>query len=133
MEQQLTVEGTQEYLDSLEAMKIDVFQNRIFVFTPRGDVIDLPEGATPVDFAYAIHTDVGNKCTAARINDRIASLDAKLSSGDCVEIVIDKNRKSPNQNWIEFVKTGMARDRIRHATKLQRERWTKEKNTKPIK
>jgi guanosine-3',5'-bis(diphosphate) 3'-pyrophosphohydrolase len=120
VDKQLTVEGTQEYLESLEAMKIDVFQNRIFVFTPKGDVIDLPEGATVVDFAYAIHTDVGNRCTAGRINDRLVSLDEPLSSGDCCEIVTDKHRKYPNPDWVKFVKTGMARDRIRQAGRVAR-------------
>jgi GTP pyrophosphokinase len=120
VDKQLTVEGTQEYLESLEAMKIDVFQNRIFVFTPKGDVMDLPEGATPVDFAYAIHTDVGNRCVSARINDHIAALDDTLSSGDCCEITIDKHRKYPNADWLAFVKTGMARDRIRAAGRLAR-------------
>ncbi|HAZ16318.1 MAG TPA: hypothetical protein DCY49_00260 [Candidatus Jacksonbacteria bacterium] len=102
----------------LESLKIDVFQNRIFVFTPKGDVIDLPEDSTPVDFAYHIHSDIGNKCASAKINGQIAKLDEKLKSGDVIEIIIDKNRKGPNTNWLKFVKTQQARAKIRqHAPK----------------
>lgn len=108
------VEENKQYLDSL---KIDVFQNRIFVFTPKGDVIDLPEESTPIDFAYHIHTDIGNKCIASRINDHIAQLDTKLKSGDMVEIIIDPKKKSPNRNWLKFVKTNLAKTRIKSETK----------------
>ncbi|HTK04241.1 MAG TPA: RelA/SpoT family protein [Candidatus Eisenbacteria bacterium] len=114
------------YIESLESMKIDVFQNRIFVFTPKGDVIDLPEGATPVDFAYAIHTHIGNTCVGARVNDQIVSLDSKLSSGDFCEIIVDKNRKSPNPDWLTFVKTGHARSHIRSLTKTKLNKWIKD-------
>ncbi len=100
----------QQFLDSL---KIDVFQDRIFVFTPKGDVIDLPENSTPVDFAYHIHTEIGDKTIAARINNQMASLDTSLKSGDMVEIVIDKNRKGPNRDWLKFVKTRAAREKIK--------------------
>jgi len=102
-----------DYLAALEAYKIDAFQNRIFVFTPKGDVIDLPEGATPVDFAYAIHSDVGQSCVGARVNERMVPLDATLASGDVCEIVRDKNRKKPNRDWLEFTKTRHAREYIR--------------------
>lgn len=100
----------QEYLDSL---KFDIFPNQIFVFTPRGDVIELPEDATPVDFAYRIHSDLGDKCVGAKINDQIESLNTKLRSGDMVEIFTDKNRKGPNPDWLHFVKTSSARGHIR--------------------
>ncbi|NQT49792.1 bifunctional (p)ppGpp synthetase/guanosine-3',5'-bis(diphosphate) 3'-pyrophosphohydrolase [Candidatus Kuenenbacteria bacterium] len=96
----------------LEGAKIDVFQNRIFVFTPRGDVIDLPEGATPIDFAFHIHTEIGNKCAQVMINNQISSLDKKLNNGDVVQIVTDKNRKGPNPEWLKFVKTRTARSHI---------------------
>lgn len=108
------VEENKQYLDSL---KIDVFQNRIFVFTPKGDVIDLPEESTPIDFAYHIHTDIGNKCIASRINDHIAQLDTKLKSGDMIEIIIDPKKKGPNRNWLKFVKTNLAKTRIKNETK----------------
>ena len=113
---QKEVQENQKYLEDL---KIDVFQNRIFIFTPKGEVIDLPEDSTPVDFAYHVHTDVGNKCAGTKINDQIASLDTKLNSGDVVEIIIDKNRKTPNTDWLKFVKTGIARNKIRNALKIK--------------
>lgn len=104
-------------LQDLEELKVDFLQTRIFVFTPKGDVIDLPEKATPVDFAYHIHTDIGNKCIAARVNDKMVSLDAELRNGDVVDIVTDKNRKGPNPEWLEFVKTHSARNHIKVARK----------------
>ncbi len=107
--------GKQDFLEQLEYMKIDVFKDRIFVFTPQGDVIDLPEGATPVDFAYSIHSEVGNKCVATRINDVMRNLDTVLISGDIVEIITDKNRKGPNSDWMKFARTSHARKKIRDA------------------
>jgi GTP pyrophosphokinase len=110
-------------LESLESAKLDVFSKRIFVFTPSGDVIDLPEDATPVDFAYTIHSDLGNKCSGARINNLVAKLDAKLYSGDMCEIIIDKNRKGPNPDWIKFVKTRHAKDHIRSSMNATQRNW----------
>jgi GTP pyrophosphokinase len=124
-EEQKKIRDKGAYLDSLEKMKIDVFQNRIFVFTPKGDVIDLPEGATPVDFAYAIHSKIGDACVGARVNDQIASLDSKLASGDYCEIIVDKNRKGPNPDWQMFVKTSHARGHIRAASKSKLSSWLK--------
>lgn len=109
--------------DRLDSLKIDAFQNRIFVLTPSGDVIDLPEGATPVDFAYAIHSNIGDKMSGARVNDDIVSVETPLASGDCCEIIIDKNRKGPNPDWLEFVKTSHARDRIRAYAKAKTAQW----------
>jgi len=103
--------------DYLRSLKIEVFQNRIFVFTPNGDVINLPEGSTPVDFAYRIHTEVGNKAIGAKINNQIVPLDSVLKSGDMVEIMVDKNRKAPNYDWLKFVKTRSARAKIRQFAK----------------
>ncbi|HDQ22917.1 MAG TPA: bifunctional (p)ppGpp synthetase/guanosine-3',5'-bis(diphosphate) 3'-pyrophosphohydrolase [Candidatus Uhrbacteria bacterium] len=97
----------------LEKLKIDVFQDRIFVFTPNGDVIDLPYGATPIDFAYNVHTDIGNQCVGALINNQIATLDKALKSGDVVEILTNKSRKFPNPDWLKFVKTSLARNKIK--------------------
>jgi GTP pyrophosphokinase len=99
----------------LEALKIEVFQNQIFVFTPRGDVVELPEEATPIDFAYRIHSDLGNRCTGARINEKLVPLDTHLKSGDVVEIIIDKHRRRPNADWLDIVKTNAAREAIRRA------------------
>ena len=104
-----------DHRDFLSEIKVDFFQNRIFVFTPKGDVIDLPEKATPVDLAYAIHTDIGDKCTGALVNEQIAQLDSSLKSGDVVEILTDKKRQSPNGDWLKFVKTNQAKDKIKAA------------------
>jgi GTP pyrophosphokinase len=100
-------------LSDLEEIKIDFLQSRIFVFTPKGDVIDLPEDATPVDFAYHIHTEIGDRCNGARVNEKIARLDTPLRNGDVVEIIVDKNRKGPNQDWLNFVKTHTAKAHIK--------------------
>lgn len=109
----------------IEFLKIDYFKNRIFVFTPKGDVIDLPEDATPVDFAYAIHTDLGNSCVGATVNDHMVSLDTPLKNGDVVEIVNDKNRKGPSADWLKFVKTTHARSQIRSHTRSTIKDWLK--------
>ena len=101
----------------VSGVKLGVFQNRIFVFTPKGDVIDLPEGATPVDFAYAVHTEVGNHCVGALINDRMATLETKLKSGDLAEIITDKRRINPGRDWLKIAMTQRARDKIKNALK----------------
>lgn len=112
-------------LKDLENLKIDIFQNRIFVFTPKGDVIDLPENATPVDFAFAVHTQVGNQCAGARVNDRIVSLEQPLKSGDVIEIIVDKSKKGPSTNWIKFVKTTHAKQCIKQYAKHSIKDWLK--------
>ena len=105
-------EGDPEEL--IRAMKIDFFKDRIFAVTPHGDVIDLPHGATPVDFAYHIHSAVGDSCAGAKVNGTLTPLDHPLRSGDVVEIVVQKGKK-PSEDWLRFVKTGLARDHIRLA------------------
>ncbi|MCX6781534.1 MAG: RelA/SpoT family protein [Candidatus Magasanikbacteria bacterium] len=110
-------------LSDLDSLKIDFFQNRIFVFTPNGDVIDLPENATPVDFAYHIHTDIGNKCNGSLVNDQMVSLDTALRSGDVVEVIVDKNRKGPSRDWLKFVKTHVAKQHIRQYFNTQKKHW----------
>lgn len=119
-----------EFMERLDSLKIDVFHSHIFVFTPHGDVIDLPEGATAVDFAYAIHSRVGDQAVAARVNDSIASLDTKLASGDCCEIITDKNRHGPNPDWLDFVKTGHARGHIKANAKSRLAQWMKDSGEK---
>lgn len=110
-------------LSDLEEMKFDFFQNRIFVFTPKGDVIDLPEGATPIDFAYHIHTEVGNKCNGAKVNEQLVSLDTSLNSGDVIEIILDKNRKGPSPDWLKFVKTHVAKNHIKNSLSANKKSW----------
>jgi len=106
----------------IEGAKVDVFQNRIFVFTPQGDVIDLPDGATPIDFAYHIHSEIGNKCAQALVNTEIVPLDRKLKNGDVVQIITDKNRKGPSADWLHFAKTRTARS---HIDNFKNKNWTK--------
>ena len=98
--------------NSLEDLKIDFLKDRLMILTPKGEVIDLPQGATPVDFAYAIHSEIGNHCVGARINGKISPLDSQLKSGDLVEILIQKN-KLPSEAWLNFVKTRHAKDHVR--------------------
>ena len=97
----------------LEHIKVDLFPDKVYVFTPKGKIVSLPRGATVVDFAYSIHTDVGNKCVAARINSEIQPLRTPLRNGDMVEIVTGPVSR-PNPAWLSFVRTGKARSEIRH-------------------
>ncbi|HYM68697.1 MAG TPA: bifunctional (p)ppGpp synthetase/guanosine-3',5'-bis(diphosphate) 3'-pyrophosphohydrolase, partial [bacterium] len=117
------LEWHQELQDAREFMhsvKIDLFQNEVFVFTPKGDVIDLPAGATPVDFAFRVHTDVGYHTTGARVNGRLVPLSHALQSGDIVEVVTNKNSAGPSRDWLAFVQTSNARTKIRQWFKRER-------------
>jgi len=100
----------------VEALKLDFFQDRIFVFTPKGDAVDLPVGATPVDFAYHIHSQLGNQCAGAKVNGKLVPLDYRLKTGEVIEIITQKNKK-PSESWLEFVKTNAARSHIRQSLK----------------
>lgn len=106
-------------LEFIENVKIDLFPDEVYVFTPKGRIMELPKGSTPVDFAYAVHTDVGNSCIACRINRRLAPLSQPLNSGETVEIITAPGTR-PNPAWLNFVVTGKARTNIRHALKQQR-------------
>ena len=97
----------------LEHIKVDLFPDKVYVFTPKGKIVSLPRAATPVDFAYGIHTDVGNRCVAARINGEIQPLRTQLRNGDMVEIITGPVAR-PNPSWLSFVRTGKARSEIRH-------------------
>ncbi len=113
---QSLLEIQQQSGDSAELMeniKVDLFPDKVYVFTPKGKIVSLPRGATPVDFAYGIHTDVGNRCVAARINGEIQPLRSELKNGDVVEAVTGPVAR-PNPNWLTFVRTGKARAEIRH-------------------
>ncbi|MTI80100.1 MAG: bifunctional (p)ppGpp synthetase/guanosine-3',5'-bis(diphosphate) 3'-pyrophosphohydrolase [Firmicutes bacterium] len=96
----------------IEGLKIDIFSNAVFVFTPRGDVVELPAGSVPIDFAYRIHTDIGHRCIGAKVNGRIVPLDYKLKNGNIIEIITNKNN-GPSRDWINTVKTSQAKARIR--------------------
>lgn len=106
--------------DFIKQVKMDIFNNRIFIFSPKGDVFDLAEGSTPVDFAYAVHTEIGNKAVGAMVNNRMSTLDHELKNGDMVEIITNKSRKGPNRDWLKFVKSHRAKDKIRQTTKESR-------------
>ncbi|MFW6206965.1 MAG: TGS domain-containing protein, partial [Gemmatimonadota bacterium] len=106
-------QDTEEPEEFMEFLRMDLFQGEIFVFTPKGDVKQLPEGATPIDFAYSVHTEVGFHCAGAKVNGRIAPLSRPLKNGDTVEILTDPNQ-CPSRDWLAFVKTSRARQRIRH-------------------
>ena len=106
-------------LEFIENVKIDLFPDEIYVFTPKGNILELPAGATPVDFAYAVHTDVGNTCVACRINRRLRPLSEPLQSGNTVSIITASGAQ-PNPAWLNFVISGKARSAIRHYLKNQR-------------
>lgn len=100
--------------DFLKAIKVDFFGERIFCFTPKGDVKDLPKGATPIDFAYSIHTGMGNLVIGAKVNNKVVRLDTKLNNSDVVELILSKDRnKKPNRDWLRFVVTTTARRKIK--------------------
>ncbi|HHU29733.1 MAG: bifunctional (p)ppGpp synthetase/guanosine-3',5'-bis(diphosphate) 3'-pyrophosphohydrolase [Bacillota bacterium] len=103
----------------MENIKLDLFSDEVFVFTPKGDVIDLPAGSIPLDFAYKIHTDIGHRCVGARVNGRLVPLDYELKTGDIVEIITSK-QGSPSRDWLNMVKSSGARARIRSWFKKER-------------
>ncbi|MDC0335608.1 bifunctional (p)ppGpp synthetase/guanosine-3',5'-bis(diphosphate) 3'-pyrophosphohydrolase [Pseudodesulfovibrio sp.] len=110
MDWQRELSDPREFMSSL---RMEMFQEEVYVFTPNGDIKELPDGATPVDFAYAIHSEVGDKCAGAKVNGRIVPLHSTLKNGDSVEVITDKNRV-PSRDWLKFVKTAKARTRIKH-------------------
>jgi GTP pyrophosphokinase len=112
--------GAEEFLESV---KTDIFNDQVFVFTPKGEIKDLPKGATPIDFAYRIHTDLGNRCMGAKVNGRMVPLDYQLSNGNVVEIIVSKKDKGPSRDWMSpnlgYVQSSHAREKIRQWFKKQ--------------
>ncbi|WP_461829819.1 RelA/SpoT family protein, partial [Aquifex sp.] len=120
------LQGSNNPSEVLENLKSELFSEEVFVFTPKGDLVVLPRGSTPVDFAYKIHTDIGNHCAGARVNGRIVPLDYKLQNGDVVEIITHP-QKTPSPEWLKFVKTSKARNKIKQFLKqLEKERYLTE-------
>jgi guanosine-3',5'-bis(diphosphate) 3'-pyrophosphohydrolase len=113
---QKEIGSTKEFV---ERVKTDLFNEEVLVFTPKGEVVDLPVGATPVDFAYRIHTEVGNRCIGAKVNGKIVPLDTQLKTGDRVEILTLKTEKAPNADWLKFVKTASAKSKIKSYLRRQ--------------
>ena len=112
--------ASKDSTEFLEHVKVDLFPGEVYVFTPRGKILALPRGATPVDFAYAVHSDIGNRCVACRINFEPMPLRTELKSGDRVEIITALSA-SPNPAWLSYVRTGKARAQIRHFLKTQQQ------------
>lgn len=106
-------ESDQDPSEFLESLKVDLFEEEVFVFTPKGEVINLSAGSTPLDFAYSIHTDVGHRCVGAKVNGKIVPLHAKLKSGDIVEVMTANQERGPSRDWIKVVRTSRARNKIR--------------------
>lgn len=101
----------------LETLRIDFFKNHIFAFTPRGDVIDLPEEATPIDFAYQVHSEIGNRALGAKADGKMVPLDYRIKNGEVIEIIVSKENKNPSQDWLRFVRTTLAKSQIKKAEK----------------
>ena len=117
LELQKEVNDSEEFVESL---KMDLFSQQVFVFTPQGDVLELPAGATPLDFAFKIHTDVGCKCVGAKINGKMVTIDHELENGDIIEIVTNPNAVGPSIDWLRIAKSSSARNKIRQ--------WLKKEN-----
>ena len=105
---------TDDSVEFLETLKMDLFDNQVFVFTPRGDVMELPADSTPLDFAFKIHTDVGLRCVGAKVNGKMVTIDHKLKTGDIVEIITSANSAGPSMDWLNIVRTSQAKNKIRN-------------------
>jgi len=120
LRQLVEAEGDQDPQEFLESLKVDLFEDEVFVFTPKGEVKSLSAGSTPLDFAYAVHTDVGHRCVGAKVNGSIVPLHYQLRSGDIVEVLTAKQKRGPSRDWLKLVRTSRARNKIRAWFKEER-------------
>jgi GTP diphosphokinase / guanosine-3',5'-bis(diphosphate) 3'-diphosphatase len=120
LRQLVEAEGEQDPAEFLESLKVDLFEDEVFVFTPKGEVKNLSAGSTPLDFAYAVHTDVGHRCVGAKVNGAIVPLHYQLRSGDIVEVLTAKQKRGPSRDWLKLVRTSRARNKIRAFFKQER-------------
>jgi guanosine-3',5'-bis(diphosphate) 3'-pyrophosphohydrolase len=120
LRQLVETEGEQDPTEFLESLKVDLFEDEVFVFTPKGEVKNLSAGSTPLDFAYAVHTDVGHSCVGAKVNGNIVPLHYQLRSGDIVEVLTAKQKRGPSMDWLKLVRTSRARNKIRAWFKEER-------------
>jgi len=120
LRQLLETDGEGDPAEFLEALKVDLFEDEVFVFTPKGELKNLSAGSTPLDFAYAVHTDIGHRCVGAKVNNKIVPLHYSLRSGDIVEILTSKQERGPSRDWLALVRTNRARNKIRASLKRER-------------
>ncbi|HEX6229932.1 MAG TPA: bifunctional (p)ppGpp synthetase/guanosine-3',5'-bis(diphosphate) 3'-pyrophosphohydrolase [Solirubrobacterales bacterium] len=120
LRQLVEAQGDQDPTEFLESLKVDLFEDEVFVFTPKGEVKNLSAGSTPLDFAYAVHTDVGHRCVGAKVNGSIVPLHYQLRSGDIVEVLTANQKRGPSRDWLKLVRTSRARNKIRAFFKQER-------------
>jgi GTP diphosphokinase / guanosine-3',5'-bis(diphosphate) 3'-diphosphatase len=132
LRQLVEAEGEQDPAEFLESLKVDLFEDEVFVFTPKGEVKNLSAGSTPLDFAYAVHTDVGHRCVGAKVNGSIVPLHYQLRSGDIVEVLTAKQNRGPSRDWLKLVRTSRARNKIRAFFKQERREDAEQKGREAL-
>jgi guanosine-3',5'-bis(diphosphate) 3'-pyrophosphohydrolase len=132
LRQLVEAEGEQDPAEFLESLKVDLFEDEVFVFTPKGEVKNLSAGSTPLDFAYAVHTDVGHRCVGAKVNGSIVPLHYQLRSGEIVEVLTAKQKRGPSRDWLKLVRTSRARNKIRAFFKQERREDAEQKGREAL-